>query len=76
MEEIRSMLGGDNEVAREIESLWLEYEDQVTPESRFVKDLDKLEMIIQVSLLTLRIRGKVVSYGFINVCGWIFHLIF
>merc|ERR1712183_758120 len=27
--------------------VWREYEDQNTPEARFVKDLDKLEMLIQ-----------------------------
>jgi 5'-deoxynucleotidase YfbR-like HD superfamily hydrolase len=34
--------------ALEVEQLWLEYEQQMTPESHLVKDFDKLEMIIQV----------------------------
>lgn len=31
----------------QIENLWNEYEAASTPEARFVKDLDKLEMILQ-----------------------------
>ena len=46
MEEIRSMLGstmgGD-----EIVSLWKEYEEGRTEEAKLLKDLDKLEMILQ-----------------------------
>ena len=37
-----NMLGGD-----EILSLWKEYEEGTTEEARLVKDLDKLEMILQ-----------------------------
>lgn len=48
MSSIRAMLGEDTAIAKEIEALWHEYEEQKTPESHFVKDLDKLEMIIQV----------------------------
>lgn len=48
MSEIRTMLGGRNEAAEEVQRLWQEYEDQKTAESHFVKDLDKLEMILQV----------------------------
>lgn len=33
--------------AEEVEQLWLEYEQQQTPESHLVKDFDKLEMILQ-----------------------------
>ena len=33
--------------AREFHSLWQEYEDGETAEARFVKDLDKFEMILQ-----------------------------
>lgn len=32
---------------REMRELWLEYEAQVTPESRFLKDMDQLEMVLQ-----------------------------
>ncbi|CAG9467357.1 unnamed protein product [Pedinophyceae sp. YPF-701] len=48
MERIREMLGGqDVALASEVVQLWREYEDQATPEAVFVKDLDKLEMILQ-----------------------------
>lgn len=30
-----------------IKDLWNEYEDRVTPESKFVKDLDLLELCLQ-----------------------------
>jgi len=33
--------------ARRIEALWEEYEQGVTPEAKFVKDLDRLEMALQ-----------------------------
>jgi len=33
--------------ATEVKELWLEYESNSTPEAKFVKDLDKLEMILQ-----------------------------
>jgi putative hydrolase of HD superfamily len=46
MEEIRSMLGstmgGD-----EIIALWKEYEEGCTEEAKLLKDLDKIEMILQ-----------------------------
>ncbi|CAO3582033.1 unnamed protein product [Absidia cylindrospora] len=37
----------DTTMAKEIVSLWQEYEDAQTPEALFVKDLDKFEMIVQ-----------------------------
>lgn len=37
----------DHIAASEVETLWLEYEQQNTPESHLVKDFDKLEMVIQ-----------------------------
>jgi len=37
----------DSLAARRIEALWKEYEDQTTPEARFVKDLDRFEMASQ-----------------------------
>ena len=41
-------LGGSNsEVGAEILELWKEYEAGETPEARLVKDMDKLEMILQ-----------------------------
>ncbi|KAJ1959974.1 hypothetical protein GGI12_004057 [Dipsacomyces acuminosporus] len=48
MHEIAETLGGSsNEYAKEIESLWLEYEDDLTEEAHLVHDLDKCEMIVQ-----------------------------
>jgi len=38
-------LGGD--VGRELEDLFLEYEQGTSAEAKFVKDMDKLEMILQ-----------------------------
>lgn len=35
------------ESALEIKQLWYEYEDCTSEEARVVKDLDKLEMIVQ-----------------------------
>lgn len=46
MEHMASQLGHSKE-ALEIQALWLEYEHATTPESLFVKDLDKFEMIQQ-----------------------------
>ncbi|KAF9650137.1 HD domain-containing protein [Thelephora ganbajun] len=43
---IHEMLHG-SPAARRIEALWQEYEDQLTPEARFVKDLDRFEMANQ-----------------------------
>jgi len=37
----------DSPAALRIMSLWKEYEDQATPEARFVKDLDRFEMAAQ-----------------------------
>ncbi|KAF9785193.1 HD domain-containing protein [Thelephora terrestris] len=37
----------DSPPARRIKALWKEYEDQLTPEARFVKDLDRFEMASQ-----------------------------
>ena len=33
--------------AKEMVELWKEYDKAETPEARYVKDLDKLEMILQ-----------------------------
>ncbi|GMH38385.1 hypothetical protein BSKO_06269 [Bryopsis sp. KO-2023] len=45
--EIKETLGNDTHAADEIEEIWKEYESATTPEARFVKDLDKLEMVLQ-----------------------------
>jgi putative hydrolase of HD superfamily len=48
---LNEMLGSDgNTQARErIRSLWEEYEARETPEAKLVKDLDRLELILQAS---------------------------
>lgn len=45
MEYLSGLVG--EEVGREFLSLWQEYEAQETQEAKFVKDLDKFEMILQ-----------------------------
>lgn len=47
MERIRSILGS-NPFGQEAIDLWKEYASDSTSEAHFVKDLDKLELIIQV----------------------------
>lgn len=47
MESIKSMLGPNHPFGLEAEALWKEYASDSTPEANFVKDLDKLELIIQ-----------------------------
>ncbi|CUA78194.1 HD domain-containing protein 2 [Bos taurus] [Rhizoctonia solani] len=39
----------DGPGAVRIKELWEEYEEQVTPEAKFVKDLDRLEMALQAA---------------------------
>lgn len=45
MEYLSSLVG--EEVGKEFLLLWQEYEDQETKEAKFVKDLDRFEMILQ-----------------------------
>ncbi|KAK3087112.1 hypothetical protein FSP39_001846, partial [Pinctada imbricata] len=45
MKEITALVNKD--IGDEIYSLWLEYEEQSSEEAKFVKDLDKFEMILQ-----------------------------
>jgi len=49
MQAMRSLVDtlGGTPVAEEIYQLWLEYEENKTNEAKFVKDLDKFEMIVQ-----------------------------
>jgi len=44
---ITNLIGGES--GKEMYNLWLEYEHQTSPEAKFVKDIDKLEMIYQAS---------------------------
>lgn len=45
MDHIAGLVSRD--VAKEFMELWQEYEDQATAESKFVKDLDRFDMILQ-----------------------------
>eukprot|EP01024_Parvocaulis_polyphysoides_P072816 TRINITY_DN9292_c0_g6_i1.p1 TRINITY_DN9292_c0_g6~~TRINITY_DN9292_c0_g6_i1.p1 ORF type:complete len:193 (+),score=38.49 TRINITY_DN9292_c0_g6_i1:159-737(+) len=47
IEKIQKMLGEESEGAKEVVELWNEYEKGETPAAKIVKDLDKLEMILQ-----------------------------
>ncbi|CAG8690222.1 14177_t:CDS:2 [Dentiscutata erythropus] len=38
---------GNSQQSQEIYALWQEYEDAITKEAKFVKDIDKFEMILQ-----------------------------
>ena len=40
---------GEDVHREEMKALWHEYEDQETPEAKFVKDMDLLEMILQAA---------------------------
>ena len=64
---IRGMLG-DDLGGDEIEALWQEYEDGVTDEAKLVKDLDKLEMIVQAGEYE-REQGKDLSDFFASTRG-------
>eukprot|EP00275_Glaucocystis_incrassata_P001562 EC123335.1.p1 GENE.EC123335.1~~EC123335.1.p1 ORF type:complete len:192 (+),score=31.90 EC123335.1:74-649(+) len=48
MNHIRQILR-ESPIGDEMFSLWTEYEDGTTPEAKFVKDVDKFEMILQAS---------------------------
>ncbi|KAM7269537.1 hypothetical protein ACFE04_025034 [Oxalis oulophora] len=41
------LLGEEGQRAKEITDLWMEYEDNSSPEAKIVKDFDKIEMILQ-----------------------------
>lgn len=41
------LLPADSKAGQRIKSLWHEYEENTTPEAKFVKDLDKLELGLQ-----------------------------
>ncbi|CEL99190.1 unnamed protein product [Vitrella brassicaformis CCMP3155] len=45
MAEVRDLVGGD--AGQEIFDLWLEYEMGTSEEARFVRDIDKFEMVLQ-----------------------------
>ncbi|QDZ18749.1 HD domain-containing protein [Chloropicon primus] len=47
LESMTEVLGGDREVSEELSELWHEYEAGETEEAKLLKDLDKVEMILQ-----------------------------
>ena len=51
-----------------MEALWHEYEDHVTDEAKLLKDLDKLEMIMQAGEYE-RAQGKDLSQFFESTAG-------
>ena len=67
MKKIRDVLGAALG-GEEIEALWHEYEDQVTDEAKLLKDLDKLEMIMQAGEYE-RAQGKDLSQFFESTAG-------
>lgn len=42
----------------DLEAIWREYEDHQTPESQFVADLDKVELLLQMVEYEVRGQGK------------------
>jgi putative hydrolase of HD superfamily len=62
----------DSEAAREIYNLWSEYETGISTEAIIVKDMDRLEMIIQASEYEKR-DGKDLSSFFDNTQGLFIH---
>jgi len=46
MKHVKAALG-DNPAGKELYQLWLEYEQQETPEAKLMKDIDKFEMVAQ-----------------------------
>ncbi|KAH9812174.1 HD family hydrolase [Teratosphaeria destructans] len=58
----QSLLGNvhtDSEQAKAIRDAWQEYEDSVTPESHFVHDVDKIELLLQMNEYERAQQGKV-----------------
>ena len=45
MEHVTTLIGKD--AGCEVLELWKEYSERMTPEAKFVKDLDRFEMILQ-----------------------------
>ncbi|GLC77856.1 hypothetical protein PLESTF_001064900 [Pleodorina starrii] len=66
---IKQILGSDTAAAREVESLWLEYEAASSPEALLVKDFDKLEMIITAHQYEQAQPGLVLEEFFSSTVG-------
>lgn len=66
---IKQMLGEHTAAAREVESLWLEYEAASSPEALLVKDFDKLEMIVTAFQYEQAQPGMVLDEFFKSTAG-------
>lgn len=53
-----NVYGGGNTVGAEMRAIWQEYEDSQTLESKYVHDIDKLELICQMVEYEKRTDGK------------------
>lgn len=62
-------IGHDEAVAEEIKELWNEYEDGETNEAKLLKDIDKLEMILQALEYEEREKHLDLSEFFTSVQG-------
>ncbi|KAF7850903.1 hypothetical protein BT93_L4880 [Corymbia citriodora subsp. variegata] len=61
------LLGGESQ-AKEINELWMEYEANLSPEAKVVKDFDKVEMILQ-ALEYENEQGKDLNEFFVSTAG-------
>lgn len=65
-----SLLGSSTnclEAGQEIKEAWEEYEDSITLESKFVHDVDKLELILQMMEYERKGEGEVDLHDFTGV---------
>ncbi|BBG92947.1 Metal-dependent phosphohydrolase, partial [Prunus dulcis] len=67
LDQMCKLLGG-GKIAEEIGELWMEYEGNSSPEAKIVKDLDKVEMILQ-ALEYEKDQGKDLEEFFQSTAG-------
>jgi putative hydrolase of HD superfamily len=53
-----NIYGGASNVGEDIRAIWQEYEDSQTPESIFVHDIDKVELLVQMVEYEKRGQGN------------------
>ena len=63
--------GVENSIGQGLRAVWQEYEDGITPESKFVHDIDKLELVLQMMEYERRAepKGSVDLGEFVWVAG-------
>lgn len=61
----------NEEAAEEIKSLWLSYEHISTLEARYVKDIDKYELLVQCFEYEKQHNGKVNFQAFFQAVDWV-----